>query len=112
MGDSPIYWIDWGWLARQIPWIIGASLLLATLSWGDWAARVRRVPRRHLFSRPPYSSVILLSLALIAVGFALNPTHPWEPYVAGGLALLLGVQALREMWHHTRASHSKENSHA
>lgn len=84
--------IDWGWLARQIPWIVGLSLLLAGLSWGHWRARALRVPLRELLGHPSYRTVFSLGLTLFALGLALNPTRWWEPYLWGLFSLYFAVE--------------------
>ncbi len=111
MDTSPLHWVDWDWLGRQIPWLIGASLLVATLSWGDWSARVQGIPRRVLFSRDAYVMLLHFSLGLIALGLALNPVRPWEVYVSGGLTLVFWGQAARHAYAWMR-EHRKESAHA
>lgn len=93
MDQTPWTWVDWGWLGRQLPWVLGLAIVLAVLSWGDWAARVRGMRRRDLFSQPQYDAAISLGLSLVTVGLALNATRNWEPYLWWGFTLLWLVQA-------------------
>ncbi len=95
MAQSALMGVDWGWLGRQLPWVLGLSLILAVLSWGDWAARVRGMRRRDLFAQPQYDLVLSLGLALFTVGLALNATHWWEPYLWLAFTLVWLVQAGR-----------------
>lgn len=79
--------IDWGWLARQVPWVLGLSVLLAGVSWGHWEALVTGRRHREVLGRPSYRVVFSLGLILFTLGLALNPSRWWEPYLWGALCL-------------------------
>ncbi len=84
--------IDWGWLLRQIPWVLGLSIVLAGLSWGHWEAMMSRQRHRDVLGRPGYRLVFSLGLALVSLGLALNPTRWWEPYLWGVFTLYFIVE--------------------
>ncbi len=98
MDQTPWSWVDWGWLGRQLPWVLGLAIVLAALSWGDWSARVRGIRRRELFSSPPYDAVISFGLGLVTIGLALNATRSWEPYLWWAFTLVWFFQASRAIW--------------
>ncbi len=86
--------IDWWWVARQIPWILGLATLLLTLSWGNWEAHITRRRRRDVWAQPSYQAAFSLGFALFTLGLALNPQRWWEPYLWGAFFLYFGVQAI------------------
>lgn len=93
--------IDWGWLARQVPWVLGLSILLAGVSWGHWEAMVTRRRHREVLGQPGYRMVFSLGLALFTLGLALNPSRWWEPYLWGAFCLYFVVDvvlAARGRW--------------
>ena len=87
--------IDWWWLARQIPWIAGLSLLLGGFSWAHWRARMSRSSLRRMLGQTVYQGIFSLGLALFTLGLALNPTHWWEPYLWGLFSLYFTLEAGR-----------------
>jgi len=86
--------IDWGWLFRQIPWVVGLALGLAGLSWGHWDALTSRRRHREVLTRPGYRMVFSLSLTLFCIGLVLNPQRWWESYLWAAFGLYFATETV------------------
>ncbi len=90
------------WLARQLPWVFGLSIILAALSWGHWVAMVTGQRHWDVWMQPHYGAAFSFGLFGVALGIALNPFYTWEQYVMGGVAVYFLVQSVRLAWAHMR----------
>lgn len=99
--NTPYTLVDWGWLLRQIPWVLGLAVGLAGLSWGHWEALTSRRRHREVLSQPGYHLVFSLSLMLLCTGLALNPQRWWETYLwaaFGGYFVVDAVLVARALY--------------
>jgi hypothetical protein len=82
----------WGVAANSL-WILGLSVLLATLSWASWAASEEKVRFRVALARPGIQQALNLGLFLFCAGLAATGRAWWERVLWGLLAAAWVVQA-------------------
>lgn len=80
-------------------WILGLSLLLAALSWANWAAKMSGTRLRSVLARPSIRRALDFGLALFCTGLAATAQRGWEKALWALLALVFagqGVWSLRD----------------
>lgn len=82
----------WGVVANSL-WILGLAVLLAVLSWANWAASVEKVRLRTALTRPGVQRALNLGLFLFCAGLAATGRAWWERVLWGLLAVAWVVQA-------------------
>lgn len=82
----------WGVVANSL-WILGLAVLLAALSWANWAASVKKVRFRTALTRPGVQRALNLGLFLFCAGLAATGRAWWERVLWGLLAVAWVVQA-------------------
>jgi hypothetical protein len=88
--------IDWRLVAFSALWILGASILLATFSFGYFVARERRTRTRAVLRGQGYQVGLYGGLALFALGMAGGAGTWWEALIWAVLALLFTYWTLRQ----------------
>jgi len=79
--------IDWRLVVFSALWILGLSVLLATLSFADYTAHTERVRLREALGRRGYQAAIYAGLTLFAFGLSGTARAWWET----GIWVLLAV---------------------
>jgi hypothetical protein len=92
--------IDWRLVGFSALWILGLSVLLATLSFADYTAHVERVRVRDALRRRSYQAAMFAGLMLFAAGVA-GAAHSWWETT---LWALLGCAFAFLAWRAWRAS--------
>ncbi len=85
------------WLAKQLPWVLGLSVILAAFSWAHWISMMTGRPLRDIWKQPHYGAAFSFGLLGVATGIVLNPLYPWERYVGGVLALYFLIETGRHV---------------
>ena len=93
--------VDWLSLSISTLWILGLSLLLATISIAYWASEKENKPCRHVLSQSAFHLSAMAGVFLFAFGILLTVSSWWER--AGWaavliLALIEGGSAWKD-WH-------------
>ena len=70
--------IDWRLVGFGALWILGLSVLLATLSFADYTAHTEKVRLRDTLARRGYQAAIYAGLTLFAVGLSGTARAWWE----------------------------------
>lgn len=86
--------IDWVSLFFNSFWIIGLSVILATLSYSYWAAQVAGERWRDQFDKKGFLLPAWTGVALVTVGLAGTAVQWWETAVW----LLFLLYALFTLW--------------
>jgi hypothetical protein len=81
----------WGVVANSL-WVLGLSVLLATLSWSSWASSEEKVRFKAVLRRPGIRRLIDVGLLLFCAGLAATARTWWERILWGALAVAWGVQ--------------------
>lgn len=74
-------------------WIVGLSIVLAALSFGDYAAAQQRVRLRAVLAWPEYQAALNGGLALFCLGLVGSLGAWWEQLLWAALAIAFGYQA-------------------
>ena len=82
-------------VAANLLWILGLSLVLAALSWANWAARTSRTRLRSGLARPSIRRALDLGLALFCTGLATTAHRGWEKALWALTALVFTVSIWR-----------------
>jgi len=82
----------WG-IAVNGLWILGLAVLLAVLSWANWAAGTQRIRFRAVLGRPNVQQRLVLGLFLLCMGLAATGRAWWERALWGFLAAVFVVSA-------------------
>ena len=85
--------IDVWSVAANSLWILGLSLLLATLSWAHWVARQEEAPMREVLGRAGLRIPVDVGLLLFCAGLAATSRRWWERVLWGLLGAAWAVQA-------------------
>ena len=86
--------INWYGLFTNSLWMIGAALLLASLSWSLYAAALARKRWRALWEAPGFTLGSSAGMALIMLGLGLQRRTPlWQSAIWLLLALAFGLMA-------------------
>jgi hypothetical protein len=85
----------WG-IATNGLWIVGLAILLATWSYGRWAAQNARVKTRIKLQELRYALALDLGLLLFVIGMAATESRRWAQVIWALLGLVVvGHAALR-----------------
>jgi hypothetical protein len=87
--------IDWRLVAFSALWILGLSVLLATLSFADYTAHAERVRTREALRRRAYQAALYAGLALFALGVGGAVRVWWETALWALLGLAFAALAWR-----------------
>jgi hypothetical protein len=79
--------IDLWFVAFNSLWLIGLSILLATVSWASWAASVRKARMADILMLPDARRVWGIGMALFCAGMAATGRAWWEYGLWGTLAV-------------------------
>jgi len=82
----------WGVVANSL-WILGLTVLLACLSWANWAAASEGQRLRAVLARPAVGRAVDAGLLLFCAGLAATARSWWERALWCLLALWWAVQA-------------------
>lgn len=69
--------VDWWLVGASAMWLGGLSVLLASLSWANYVAPLRRRSFRAVLAEPAYQLVLNGGLGLFCVGWAVMPEIAW-----------------------------------
>jgi hypothetical protein len=83
----------WGVVANSL-WVLGLAVLLATLSWANWAASVEKVRFRAVLGRPRSQQALDLGLFLFCAGLAATGRAWWERVLWG----VVCAASARQLW--------------
>jgi len=89
--------IDWWGVFRNSLWILGLSVILATLSYADWWAKEQKVRFRDAFSVPSFQGALSAGLALFCVGLSLCSGRWWERGLWAVFALWFAYDAVASL---------------
>lgn len=92
---SNIALIDWRLVGFGTLWIVGLSVVLAALSFGDYVAAQQRVRLRAVLVWPEYHAAISAGLVLFCLGLIGSSRAWWEQLLWAALAIAFSYQA----WH-------------
>ena len=70
--------IDWPLVGRSTLWIVGLSVALAAVSFGDFQAGDQRRPLRDVLRGKGYQRAINGGLTLVCLGMLFGSGHWWE----------------------------------
>lgn len=73
-------------------WVLGLSILLATLSWAAWASTAGEAPLRIVIMQPRIRLGVDAGLLLFCAGLAATARTWWERLLWGALAAAWAVQ--------------------
>jgi len=60
--------MDWAGVAVSTAWVLGLAVLLATLSYADWARHCERARWRDVLGRITYRSLLNGGMVLVCLG--------------------------------------------
>lgn len=86
--------IDWVFVLRNALWLLGLSIVLATLSYASWRAAGEGIGLRQALARPAYTAAIAVGLLLCCLGLAWGALRLWERGLWLALALAFAWQAI------------------
>jgi hypothetical protein len=92
---SNLYLIDWRLVGFSALWILGLAVVLAALSYADYAAGQGRLRLRAVLARPHQQMAINAGLALFCLGLLGSARAWWESALWAVLAAAFAWQA----WH-------------
>ena len=102
----------WAVLANSL-WILGAAVLLATISWAYWVANTQGDRLRTVMSLPRIQQALHGGFFLFCAGLAATSRAWWERLLWGLLAAVWMVRALRERINtHKVDTHKQERGNA
>ena len=78
--------IDLWFVAFNSLWIVGLSLLLATISWASWTATVGKTRMAAVLTQPGIRRAWAVGIALFCAGMAVTGRVWWEQGLWGTLA--------------------------
>ena len=88
--------IDWIGIITNGTWILGLSIVIATLSYADWFATLRssasRTRIRDVLGQAAFRIALWSGLTLFCVGVALAGGRWWERILWGILAVMSAVE--------------------
>ncbi|HDN79462.1 MAG TPA: hypothetical protein ENG33_03215 [Chloroflexi bacterium] len=70
--------IDWWGVFRNSLWILGLSIILATLSYADWWAKEQKQRFRDVIGLARFQGAISTGLAFFCAGLSLCSDRWWE----------------------------------
>jgi hypothetical protein len=87
--------IDLWFVASNSLWLVGLSLLLATISWASWAASVGKARMVDILMQPDTRRIWGIGMALFCAGMAVTGRAWWEyglwgMLVVGSLGYAIG----------------------
>ena len=85
--------IDWRLVGFSALWIVGLSIILAALSFGDYVAAQQRVRLRVVLAWPGYRAAINSGLVLFCLGLLGSSRAWWEQLLWAALVIAFGYQA-------------------
>ncbi len=85
--------IDWRLVGFSALWILGLSVLLATLSFADYTAHTERARLRDTLGRRSYRAAIYGGLTLFGLGLTGTAGTWWETAIWIALSLAFGFLA-------------------
>lgn len=83
----------WGVAANSL-WVLGLAVVLAALSWANWAAKTAGTRLRHVLARPPIRRALDFGLALFCAGLAATADPWWQQALWAALSVAWIVQIL------------------
>jgi hypothetical protein len=87
--------VDWYLVGFSALWILGLSLMLATLSYADYEAYRRQARTRDVLAEPGYQLALNAGLSLFCLGLLGSARAWWERALWVVLALAFSVQVVR-----------------
>lgn len=79
--------IDWIFVSLNAMWIVGLSLVLASLSMAFFIASDQNIKLSKVFERKGYTLMLYLGLTLSCIGIGCLVGAWWERFLWGFLAL-------------------------
>jgi multisubunit Na+/H+ antiporter MnhB subunit len=97
--------VDWGSLAFNGLWVLGASVILAAFSISSYEAQRRGEPLRVRLTAPSFQLWLLVGLVLISLGAALIGPRWWERVLWG----MLCATSAWQLWVVWRTRRSRDS---
>ena len=86
--------IQWGEIGINALWILGVALALAALSYRDWGAHRRGVPRLQALSAPVFLAPFAMGIVLVCVSLFFKARSPLERACWAVCSVLLTGQSI------------------
>lgn len=96
--------IDWRLLGFSALWLSGLALLLAAVSFADYAAHARQTKTRAVLGEPGYQVALNAGLLLFCLGLVGSAQNWWEQALWLLLAAAFAYQGWQAWRVHARAA--------